>query len=253
MIEAEELCLNCSKYEVCNEPRNWELCSECYTRCYGPYTKDSWSYLEVDRYKKKFFTKYLTYTEDNTKIVNKKHKQAIALWYSVRPEEGVKLKDWMKKIEKFISSRAIKQAFYNYEWKHDEETPRGLHTHMILKGNIKMITQHIRRQKEACFNNNSGQLVFIYEDKIIVDKYMYMTGKTLDENKNIEKLKDVAYREKLKIANMYFKECDPVALEKVVKNHTLSPCDWANKEPVEEIQKAIIAGNLVGNNICYFD
>jgi len=253
MIASEEECLKCAKYVVCDEPRNWELCRDCYDRCFGANQLNNWSYLEVDRFKKKFFTKYLTYTEDNEKIKNKKHKQAIALWYSVRPEEGVKLKDWMKKIEKFISSNAIKQAFYNYEWKHDLENPRGLHTHMILKGNIKMITQHIRRQKEACFNNNAGQLVFIYEEKIIVDKYMYMTGKTTDEDKNIEKQKDIVYREKLKIANMYFKDCDPVALEKVVKNHTLSPCGWANKEANEELNKALVAGNLVGKNICYFD
>ncbi len=110
-------------------------------------------------------------------------KKTLCLWYGVRaPEEndrpGPSLDDeFYKKIHKFIKSDSINKAVFNFEWKYDEDGHRyGIHSHMLLFGDITKIKFHIKRQRDKMFNLNKKQLQDIKDEEVIGDKLNYMNG-----------------------------------------------------------------------------
>lgn len=201
----KSLCLKCEKNDVCNEPRHWKLCRGCYDRMFCRCDPiDEFSYAEIDAYKKKFFKIYKHYGEDN--VLHEKFTDK-GVWLGIRPALGDPVlrhgqdphghKCFAERIDKFLQAKCIKKALYNFEWKWDDDMPYGLHSHLILIGDVKHINQHINRQKEKWWNLNPQQRHPILTEECLIDKIKYMNGETFDEDKNEEKEKDKAYRRKL--------------------------------------------------------
>lgn len=153
--------------------------------------------------------------EEDKKI---RKKRTLCLWYGVRaPDEydrpGPSLDDeFYKKIQKFIKSDSINKAVYNFEWKYDDDGNRyGIHSHMLLFGDITKIKFHIKRQQNKMFNLNPKQLQEIKDEEVIGDKLNYMDGKIFcdkDEVKQEEKNLDKKIRSINGWKNWETKNCD---------------------------------------------
>ena len=188
-VESLDFCLRCERKGVpLHSGRHWNLCVDCYPEVWGKGV-DCWESICHQKQYFKHFEKY-------GKLKNSANKKNdfIALWYSVSPprgdpykiEEGLK---FIKKIKKFVTSKSIKKAVLQFEWKYKGGPLDfyGIHCHMLLWGERKKINWHISRQKERYFNLNDKQKFYIYDSELIDDKISYFTGGTLSDEKNKEK------------------------------------------------------------------
>ncbi len=214
----ENLCLRCKVNPILkngerrcilkfgNNDKHWDLCDGCYTDCFSAAAIPNADVL----HQKEYFKKYSTYGV----LKNKSKGGPLGLWYSVRPKEGIDEQQFVKRIKKFLSSVSIEKAAYTFEWKYKQNqggTLRfGIHCHMLLFGKMKQVNFHIKRQKEAYFNLNEKQKFWIYDKEILQDKIDYMSGSTLDSEKNKEKALDKKSRVSIGLdeGTIYY-NCDP--------------------------------------------
>lgn len=221
----ENLCLRCSKKPILkngerrqilkwgNDDKHWDLCDECYTECFSSGGVPD---ADIIYQKEIYFKKYKTYG-----ILKEKSKsKVLAIWYGVSPprEGPYKLKDglaFIKRIKKFAKAKVIKDCQFAFEWKYKGGPLgfEGIHVHMLLRGDVGKIMQHITRQPEKMFQLNieekkqKGQCIWLYTEDKVNDKVRYFTGDTLDSEKNQEKEWDKLTRKKHSIKDVYYK-CD---------------------------------------------
>jgi len=191
-----------------SDDKHWDLCNNCYTECFS-----SAALPDADvEHQKVYFKKYKTY---GVLKDNKSKGGPLGLWYSCRPNEGIDEKQFVKRIEKFLSSVSIEKAAYTFEWKYKQNEQGGtlrfgIHCHMLLFGKMKQINFHIKRQKELYWNLNNKQKFWIYDKEIFQDKLDYMSGDTLDSEKNKEKALDVKSRLAIGLnEGTIYSNCDP--------------------------------------------
>lgn len=208
-----EICLWCEKaptaclptdgvaYACLDDGRTkfWSLCLPCYLNC---MCGDQLSF-DAYRFKNKYWKTFETYG-----VLKEKKQKAICLWYSVRPKENDE-KKFIKRIEKFVSSKVIKKGVYTFEWKYENDLKinESIHCHMLLYGEMKQIGQHIGRQKEKYWNLNTKQRFIIYDKKLVNEKLDYISGKTWEDGKNIEKELDKKSRAELGLKDKIYINC----------------------------------------------
>lgn len=219
----ENLCMRCNSKPILkngerriilkwgNDDKHWDLCNDCFSECFSTGGIPGADEL----HQKEYFKKYKSYGI----LKNQSKGGPLGLWYSCRPKEGIDEKQFVKRINKFLSSVSVEKAAYTFEWKYKQNEQGGtlrfgIHCHMLLFGKMKQINFHIKRQKEAYFNLNEKQRFWIYDKEILQDKLDYMSGDTLDFEKNKEKALDKKSRE-------------AIGLEEGTIYLNCDPCDWA--------------------------
>lgn len=212
-------CLNCKKDEFWKENpgfysvrdnkricvgKHWDLCKICWEEMHGAYTCMS---VFSEYQKNKYWKKYSSYGE-----LRKSKGGPLCLWYSVRPPPEEYTDDkFIERISKFVNSVCITRGVYTFEWKYQGGGIRnGIHVHMLLYGSEKRINFHINRQKDKMFNLTKKQKFWIYDEEIIQDKLDYITGDTLDDEKNKEKLLDKQSRIEVGVADPIYIKCESV-------------------------------------------
>lgn len=122
---------------------------------------------------------------------------------TVNPRGGITLKQFMQKIEKFVTKSFVKEYYYVYEVRNGED---GLHSHVIfrytcrpydLKKSMKTFFQDI------CDSSNYNILNYKFiPEETIKDKIDYLEGKK-KESKQKSYNDTLAYRNKYKLKSCY--------------------------------------------------
>ena len=103
-------------------------------------------------------------------------------------------------VKKLIQRTYVEKAYAAWEWR-DTDKETGLHTHVLLLGNIKEIMRYLKRLKGPFtkFVNNECKK---YPMKYWNDKIKYVNGETFDEEKNGLKKDYEKLREKYSLPNL---------------------------------------------------
>lgn len=140
------------------------------------------------------------------------------LFITVSPKTDIKLEGLRKKVEKLIKRTFVKGYIYVYEQRgtrENNDVGRGLHTHILVKRNLKYKPTKCREMIENTFKHLVGNVksrhhldIQICGDDWAVDKYEYLTGvKTGTGKDGIDKSKkqeaDKFYREFHKLEKFY--------------------------------------------------
>ena len=108
--------------------------------------------------------------------------------------------DYVKKI---ITHPKVEKYYVAWEWR-DHEKETGLHTHILLQGDTRQITQYCKRQKgpfiKLCseFHTLKKYPIAFWEDKI-----EYVNGETYEEEKTEKKKGDSLLRKKYELPNLF--------------------------------------------------
>lgn len=152
-----------------------------------------------------------------TEHIAKKHNNGW-LFITVSPKTTIKLEGLRKKVEKLVKRTFVQGYIYVYEQRgtrENNDVGRGLHTHILVKRNLKYKPSKCREMIENTFKNLVGNVksrhhldIQICGDDYAVDKYEYLTGvKTGIGKDGVDKSKkqeaDKFYREFHKLEKFY--------------------------------------------------
>lgn len=130
-------------------------------------------------------------------------KSKMYIWATVRPPGDIKQDIFMTKIRKsMFSSDFIKDgSWLAFEWKHNNQSNKGVHAHYWLDGDHRRMRAHIRR---ACKGWNCD-FKTVPEDWYF-DKIDYLNGITWDDEKSkMKSEQDSDLREKLGLETLEYK------------------------------------------------
>ena len=136
-----------------------------------------------------------------------KPKQKKKLWITINPpDEGYTELSFINKIKKmFTRKNPIVSGWYAFEWGNEERKNKGIHCHIwVQEGNSRRTKFWVKRNFKDEYKNCKKCVDFKHpKEEWGLEKLDYVSGITYDETKDEKKKKDIEYRKKFNLENIY--------------------------------------------------